>query len=513
MMLALRPPGVDGTSRGQELIARTRQVSILALGAANVVGAVVIFLFLVLVLPSPNDTPTAAALRLNIPAFAVYVLVAVVVAVRWGSALVGRRLGWLAEGRPPDRREQRLALRVPLAQLIPMAVGWAGAAIIFGLLNLRYSGELAGRVAISLTMAGLATCALCYLVGERAFRDISARALETGPPVRPVAPGVVARAVLAWALATGVPVVGIAMVAIGILNGDTPNNGSTAWSVIVLAALALVVGAGAITAAARSIAEPIRSVRLGLAQVERNEQDVEVPVYDASEVGLLQAGFNRMAAGLREREQLRELFGLHVGEDVARQAIDSGVKLGGEQREAAVLFVDVVGSTKFALEADPQQVVDRLNAFFALVLEAVEEHDGWVNKFEGDAALCIFGVPVRDKDPAGRALAAARTLCDRIEREGSLEAGIGVSAGTVVAGNIGAAHRSEYTVIGDPVNEAARLTELAKQRRPRVLASGAALRRASKEEAKRWRLDSEVTLRGRPQSTRLAVPADYGARV
>ena len=76
-----------------------------------------------------------------------------------------------------------------------------------------------------------------------------------------------------------------------------------------------------------------------------------------------------------------------------------------------------------------------------------------------------------------------------------------------MAGNIGAAHRLEYTVIGDPVNEAARLTELAKQRDPRVLASEAAVRSASESEAKHWRLGEEVVLRGRSRPTRLAVPA------
>jgi adenylate cyclase len=493
---------------GRQLLTRVRRRAIILLGGANVVGALVIFLFLTLVLPAPNDTPSASALRVNASAFVAYVLITTMVNVRWGVRLVERRLGWLLADRLPTVGEQRLALRLPLAQLVPIAAGWAGAAAVFGLLNLRYSGELAGRVAISLAMAGLATCALCYLVGERGLREISARALVIGPPLRPVAPGVVARAVLAWALATGVPVIGMAMIGFGILNGDTPNNGSTAWSVIVLCGLALLVGCVAIVAAARSIAEPIRSVRMGLARIERGDAEVEVPVYDASEVGLLQAGFNRMAIGLREREQLRDLFGRHVGEDVAREALSSGVRLGGELRDAAVLFVDVIGSTDLASHTAPQAVVERLNAFFALVLETIEDHGGWINKFEGDAALCIFGVPAYRDDVAGRALAAARILCRRLATDAPLQAGIGVSAGKVVAGNIGAAHRLEYTVIGDPVNEAARLTELAKQRTPRLLASEAAICRASPGEAGHWRLDEAVLLRGRTSPTRLAAPVE-----
>jgi adenylate cyclase len=87
-----------------------------------------------------------------------------------------------------------------------------------------------------------------------------------------------------------------------------------------------------------------------------------------------------------------------------------------------------------------------------------------------------------------------------------IRAGIGVSAGRVVAGNIGAARRFEYTVIGDPVNEAARLTELAKSRPERVLASEAAIRRAHPQEAARWHLGETLRLRGRSAPTVLAAP-------
>jgi adenylate cyclase len=132
-----------------------------------------------------------------------------------------------------------------------------------------------------------------------------------------------------------------------------------------------------------------------------------------------------------------------------------------------------------------------------------------VNKFEGDAALCVFGAPTPQDDPAGLALAAARELCTSLAEAPELRAGIGVSAGSAVAGNIGAAERFEYTVIGDPVNEAARLTELAKTR-DGVLASEATVAAAGREEAKRWRLEDEVTLRGRGRPTRLAVPVAGG---
>ena len=137
----------------------------------------------------------------------------------------------------------------------------------------------------------------------------------------------------------------------------------------------------------------------------------------------------------------------------------------------------------------------------------MEEHGGWVNKFEGDAALCVFGAPTPSADPAADALRAARRLRERIAGELSgADASIGVSAGPAVAGNVGARERFEYTVIGDAVNEAARLCELAKQRPGRLLASDAVLERAERDEVARWEVRDRVVLRGRDRPTGVAEP-------
>jgi adenylate cyclase len=210
---------------------------------------------------------------------------------------------------------------------------------------------------------------------------------------------------------------------------------------------------------------------------------------------------------MREREQLRDLFGRHVGEDVARLALKDGVALGGEEREAAALFVDVIGSTTFAATHSPDEVVKALNRFFEVVVDVVASHGGLVNKFEGDAALCIFGAPLALEDPAANALRAAREMSQRLKDEvPDLDAGIGVSQGLVIAGNIGATQRLEYTVIGDPVNEAARLTEQAKEHPGRVVASQRIVERAETGERDRWKLLEPLLLRGRLEPTTLAVP-------
>jgi adenylate cyclase len=261
--------------------------------------------------------------------------------------------------------------------------------------------------------------------------------------------------------------------------------------------------------AARSLADPIAAVRNGLARVRAGELEARVTVDDGSEVGLLQAGFNEMTAGLRERERLRELFGRHVGEEVARRALAEGAALGGEVRDVAGLFVDLVGSSALASTHDPELVVSVLNRFFTVVVDVVEACGGWVNRFEGDGALCVFGTPAEESDVADRALLAGRTLRERLSRElPDLAVGIGISGGPSVAGNVGTERRLEYTVIGDPINEAARLCELAKAQPGGVLASGTLVARASRAEAACWQLGAETLLRGRAAPTRLAAPVD-----
>jgi adenylate cyclase len=272
-----------------------------------------------------------------------------------------------------------------------------------------------------------------------------------------------------------------------------------------LTAVGIVAGAVVITTAARSISEPLDGIRSALARVQRDDLDVDVPIDDAGEIGQLEAGFNRMVAGLRDRRVLEDLFGRHVGTEVASLAREQGVHLGGERREASVVFVDLVGSSRLAQSRPADAVVGLLNTFFGTVVERIEQEGGWVNKFEGDAALCLFGAPADQPDHATRALRAARTLRRDLLAlsltHPELVAGIGVSAGDVAAGNVGAAQRYEYTVIGDPVNEASRLTEAAKARPGGVLASEEAVARASSEERKRWVVADELALRGRSQPT------------
>jgi hypothetical protein len=95
--------------------------------------------------------------------------------------------------------------------------------------------------------------------------------------------------------------------------------------------------------------------------VQRGNYNAHMQIYDASELGLLQAGFNDMVRDLAERQRLRDLFGRYVGEDVARRALERGTELGGQERDVAVLFVDLVGSTQLASTVPAAEVVNLLN--------------------------------------------------------------------------------------------------------------------------------------------------------
>jgi adenylate cyclase len=482
--------------------------AVLMIGA-NVIGTLIVFALIVFALPQPDVIDAAHVRRVNVVWLVGYLAFAVPVGILWVLWLLRPVTAWLRADRPPTEEEQRVVLLTPARELIAHGVLWTLGGIVFTVLNYRYSHELALIVAIAVGLSGAATCAVAYLLAQRVLRPVTALALADKVPEDPALPGITTRILLTWGLGTGVPVLGVTLVGAGELTGVIDATADrVATTAVTLGGVALVVGLAAMGLTARSVADPLKAIRRAVRQVQRGENDAEVDIYDGSEVGLLQAGFNRMVGGLREREELRDLFGRQVGEDVARQALERGITLGGEELEVAVLFIDLVGSTELAHQRPPTEVVELLNDFFFVVVDVVDGEGGSVNKFVGDAALCVFGAPLPHDDAAGGALRAARLLRERLAAEvPQCDVGIGVSAGTAVAGNIGAQQRFEYTVIGDPVNEASRLTELAKQHDGRVLASEAALTRAgSEEEVARWTLGDTETLRGRTEPTRLAAP-------
>ncbi|SHF51667.1 adenylate cyclase [Jatrophihabitans endophyticus] len=485
----------------------SRRLILAAIVVGNVIGAAVVVVLLGLILPLPPEARREHSFGgiggAATVAAAGYVVVALAVGSVVGLRLARPVIDFYRAGRPATETDRRAVLRLPLVLLELQGVLWGVAVLVFGSAALTTSALYGFEVAITTALGGIPTACLAYQSVQRLLRGGISAVLVDAPPRTREVPGVRPRGLFAWALGV-VPLGGVLALA-GFSTVTDMTRGELARAAAVLCGVAIAVGLLAVMAFARSVADPLQRLRDAFEQVEAGDLDVQVPVFDATEVGYAAAGFNRMAAGLRERERLRDLFGRQVGEDVARQALEQGVTLGGEERRAAALFVDVIGSTGFATDRPPGEVVEALNRFFDAVVAATQEHGGLVNKFIGDAALCVFGAPLTQDDPAGAALAAARDMRARL-RGGELDAGIGVAVGTVVAGNVGNAERYEYTVIGDPVNQAARITELAKQREGRVLASGDALAAAGGEEAARWTAVGDVTLRGRDKPTDLVAP-------
>ncbi len=400
------------------------------------------------------------------------------------------------------------ALKMPFYRSVINVTNWLLGSVVFIVASWPVASKSAPVVAVATGLGATATAIIGYLQSERVLRPVAVAALRGGVPENFRAPGVIQRQVLTWVLSTAVPILAIvlAVVASKVEILTAPADRLTT-PILLLAIAALVIGLFGTVLVAMSIADPLRQLRWALGEVQRGNYNAHMQIYDASELGLLQAGFNDMVRDLAERQRLRDLFGRYVGEDVARRALERGTELGGQERDVAVLFVDLVGSTQLAATIPAADVVSLLNEFFRVVVDTVNRHGGFVNKFQGDAALVIFGAPIEHPDASGAALAASRELHDELIRVlGETDFGIGVSAGRAIAGHIGAQARFEYTVIGDPVNEAARLTELAKLERGHVLASAIAVSGALDAEALCWDVGEIVELRGRTAPTQLARP-------
>ncbi len=471
---------------------------------ANIIGAVTVALLITFVFPglSVFDRQFRYVSFVVVPVFvAVAFVVSAVVAT-----IVGLRSGqWATDEEVPTPAQQRATLALPWHLTVILGIAWALGGIVvttaYGVVDVG----IVPKVGLTVLFGGATVSAYSYLLAEFGLRPLAAQALIYGRPND--VPGVQRRAVLSWLLGTAVPVTG--MLVLLVFTYFKPISAERlVLSMFVLAGITLGCGFLLTVLGAQATVHPIRAVTHAMAELERGDVTTRVVVYDGTELGQLQSGFNRMAVGLEERERIRDLFGRHVGRDVAAAALREHPELGGEERTVAALFVDIVGSTRLAAQQPPQAVVALLNQFFDVVVGEVDAHGGFVNKFEGDGALAVFGAPAHIADPAACALAAARAIHRRLPTEvPGCDAALGVSYGVAVAGNIGARDRFEYTVIGDPVNEAARLCELAKTAPGRLLASDATVMAAANGEGKQWTLDAEVELRGRGRRTRLAIPA------
>jgi adenylate cyclase len=199
----------------------------------------------------------------------------------------------------------------------------------------------------------------------------------------------------------------------------------------------------------------------------------------AGAVGVrLRHQFEASIAAATARDRVTNLFGQHVSPEVVERLLVEGADRSSDLRRVAVMFVDFRSFTAGARVRTPQEVVERLDGAFAILVDILDRHGGIVNKFLGDGFLALFGAPIEAPDCAQHAVAAAREMLVAMEEvnkasDWPLRIGIGVHFGEVVAGNIGSPRRKEYTVIGDTVNFASRLESLNKDFNSQLLISSA----------------------------------------
>jgi class 3 adenylate cyclase len=181
---------------------------------------------------------------------------------------------------------------------------------------------------------------------------------------------------------------------------------------------------------------------------------------------LLNARISASLEKKRLRDQQRELISKFATKEVADDLRTSGFSLGGKQLDASAMFCDIRSFTTIAEAREPAEVIELLNDYYTLMMDAIGGEGGIVNQIVGDGLMAIFGAPLPREDHRRRAVLAARQMVEMIglfnqeqaaRDSPPIEIGIGIASGPVIAGYTGTIHRATYTCVGDTVNIAARL--------------------------------------------------------
>jgi adenylate cyclase len=301
---------------------------------------------------------------------------------------------------------------------------------------------------------------------------------------------------------------GVGVLVVGLVEGGQPGLAELFAAIAISLAVSLTLAFVFTVLLADSVVSPIHRLERATERVGSGDLAVRVPVGSADETGNLTRAFNRMVSGLQERERLREAFGTFVDPDLTERVLEEGTNLAGDEVDVSLLFMDIRGFTTYSEQAQPQEVVARLNDLYGEVVPVILRHGGHANKFIGDGLLAVFGAPNLLPDHADLAVAAGLEIA-RLVREryrGELRVGIGVNSGRVVVGTIGGGGRLDFTVIGDAVNTAARVESATRQTDDDLLITETT-RQALSNELGGWEERPPVTLKGKAQEVRL-----YGSR-
>lgn len=216
---------------------------------------------------------------------------------------------------------------------------------------------------------------------------------------------------------------------------------------------------------------PIKKFSEATKRIKNGDFSTRINIVSNDKFGTLCDTFNDMSSSLKEKEFMRDTFGKIVDPYVRDYLLKGNISLGGENRTVTVMFCDIRNFTAMSEKMPPEEVVALLNQYFTKIGECISKNHGIINKYIGDAVMAIFGAPVESANSAEDALNAAFQMRNALfslneefkkSSRPEIRFGIGLHTGNVLAGNIGAENRMEYTVIGDTVNTASRLESLCK---------------------------------------------------
>jgi adenylate cyclase len=256
---------------------------------------------------------------------------------------------------------------------------------------------------------------------------------------------------------------------------------------------------------------PIQRLVVAVEEIGKGNFAYRVNLARNDELGDLGEAINRMAEDLRLKERIQTSFGRYVTPEIVERILaspdDEWMK--GTRLEATIMFVDIRGFTALAERSDPDAVVELLNSYFRLVTDIIIKHGGYLDKFVGDAVMGVFGALIPDPVHAESAVRAAVEVRHHLPElnqrlpaiGGHIRVGIGINTGEVVAGNLGSSKRMEYTVIGDNVNVASRLTDLAGP--DEVLISEHTFNKLAKDESFILQSKGSLEVKGRKEPVRI----------
>ncbi|HZE13860.1 MAG TPA: adenylate/guanylate cyclase domain-containing protein, partial [Chthoniobacterales bacterium] len=268
---------------------------------------------------------------------------------------------------------------------------------------------------------------------------------------------------LLWAISAGICPIGSLL----LLSFAPPAPGTDpAWFAVFVGTVGVAFGLSTALLIGRLVSEPIHRLRTAAQGVAEGRLDANIHLPRADEFGLLIAEFNHMLHELREKERLRQTFGLHVGRKTAEQILARDPGLGGVEQLITIMFVDIRSFTQRTATLPAAETVRLLNEFLRVMVNVVEtRHSGIINKFLGDGFMALFGIGAGATNHADEALATGRDLLSELDELNSsrvrvggdrIEIGIGIHTGAAVVGSIGSPERLEFTAIGSAVNIASR---------------------------------------------------------